>query len=317
MASEPAQAEGPAGRTSGAEGRASRRFPVGRKTARKVSYLGMVAFAFDYDPVTESYQDFRSRWFANLGVVIEGLEESEMGEESRRAIGAELFDHWYDYTGPVWASTGEIVAQHRETIHELRSGDALYSLRQPVRGAAKAASSGRWLFEVEEFSPTFVGEGASVAEARTDWRQAVHAAFQSLVRLRPLRMSEEQKQEWDVLKRLIDVEHYWRTTPVRLRELGFVSGVRRGPCQITWLDGMLVEDVTLEQMPRESAGFAQGQWFEAIVEREPDTHALRRVTYVQPVDPLPEMSEDELKTWYQSLRSADSLPPSESDWSTL
>lgn len=277
---------------------------------RKVRVRGGFEFEF------ETYEEYRFKLFALMRPIGRQLEASELPERSRRAIMDRIFDRVYDFHRQSLEALRQ-VREERGFVEDIRAGDAVYRLRRPLGVTATTSSPNTWSFEVDEFSPRFVGEGASLAEARSDWERAVHSAFQSLVRLRPFRMSDEQRQDWDLLQRLIDVEHYWKTTPVKLRELGFVSAVRRGPCQVTWLDGMQVEDVTPDQMPREFAGFAGGQWFEAIVERDPGTHTLRRVCYVQPVEPLPEMSEEELKSWYHSLPKADTLPPSDSDWSTL
>ena len=58
--------------------------------------------------------------------------------------------------------------------------------------------------------------------------------------------------------------------------MGKVSKVRHAPCEVVWIDGNK-EEVSLAAAPAEFAGFALGQWFEAIVERDPGTWRVRRI----------------------------------------
>jgi len=210
-----------------------------------------------------------------------------------------------------------IPTEDNGVVEEFRSADTWYRLRTPLDSESEQRAHDAWEFRVQEFSPRFIGRGATCEEAIANWRSAVHTSFQSLVRLRPFRMTDEQKDEWSLLQRLIDVEHYWRTAPLTLREIGFVSLASGADRRITWLDGQRVEEVGLDRMPAEFAAFRQGDWFEAVVQREPETYGLRCVLHVRKTDPLHRMTEEELKQWYDSLPTTDSLPESGSDWATL
>lgn len=130
-------------------------------------------------------------------------------------------------------------------------------------------------------------------------------------------MSEDEKADWAVLSELIDVEHYRKTTPIRQQETGCISSVQSGVCEITWLGSDTVETVSLENASPEFAGFDRGQWFEALVERNREDYSLSKVIHVQPIEPIKEMSDDEWKDWLSSLPTTESLPKSDTDWSTF
>lgn len=207
--------------------------------------------------------------------------------------------------------------EQSEAIETIHIGAAEYRLRRPSFANATPTEDRTWEFHVEAFEPQFVGRGNSIAEAKSDFYLLIHSTFQSLVRVRPFRMTEEQISKWNVLETAIDVEEYWRTVPVTLRELGIVSSSQRGSRQVLWLDGKLTEEINVDQVPAEFFSFAENQWFEAIVEREPGSHKLRRLIYVQQVDPVRQLTEDERRKWFDSLPGSDSLPKSDLTWKTL
>ncbi len=170
---------------------------------------------------------------------------------------------------------------------------------------------------MDQFGPQFIGKGDSIAAARRDFLNQIHSAFQSLVRLRPFQMNETQRVDWQMLESLIDVDRYWDSVPVALLETGVVSSDTADGWEIVWLDGERRELIPSERTLPEFAAFKQGQWFEAIVERQPRTYTLQKLRYVRPIEPIREMSEEEFRQWVDSLPSGEDVPKSGTDWATL
>ena len=88
---------------------------------------------------------------------------------------------------------------------------------------------------------------------------------------------------------MIDVDKYRDSVPLTLLEVGFVSEWNADRWVVVWLDGRRAETVTVEQTPPEFAAFQPGQWFEALVEREPRSYALRKLCFVRTTEPLREI----------------------------
>ena len=178
--------------------------------------------------------------------------------------------------------------------------------------------SAAWSFAAENADlPRFRGSGESRETASANWRHLMHRRFQQLVRKRPFRMTEEEKADWEILSQLIDVEHYRKTTPIKRQETGFISALRSGVCEITWLGSEAVEELSLENAAPEFAGFGEGQWFEALVERNRGDYSLSKVIHAQPIDPIEGMTDEEWREWLSSLPTTETLPKSDTDWSTF
>ncbi len=201
-------------------------------------------------------------------------------------------------------------------LSQVQVGETTYPLRRPVRSVSVPNGRGGWEFWVDGFSPRFVGRGACAEAAYRDWRDQVHEAFQALYRMRPFEMGPDERQAWDVLEGLIDVIGYQNDMPVLVRQLGQITQARPLPRQITWVDGTKETDIDLGRMPDEFAGYKPGQWFEAIVERDPRTWRLRRVRFVQRTPSIPSLSGTALEPYWTALPSADSLPGSKRDWTS-
>jgi hypothetical protein len=188
--------------------------------------------------------------------------------------------------------------QRPSIITSLKVGETVYPLACPILGLYEKEQDGSSTFRVAELDPLFVGRGSDSREAFYDWRDQVHRAFQINHPKCPFERTEEEEAQWSVLQRIIDVAAYAAEAPVSLREIGRVTRVR--PVTITWYNGRL-EIVRLDQMPREFATFAEGQWFEAEVIRDQQTWQLQRVVRIEPIDPITPLTEGQLKEFWESL----------------
>lgn len=198
-------------------------------------------------------------------------------------------------------------------VSEIQVGETTYRLRRPAPGEFISTRGGFWEFWVEGFSPAFIGQGRAAEEAYDNWRDQVHESFQDLYRKRPFEMTEEERGKWDALEDRIDIVGYRNEAPVLVRQLGQLTQARPFPRRITWIDGT-TDLVRLEAMPGEFAGYKPGQWFEAIVERDPLTWSLRKVRYVRRTLSLRGMSSAELSQYWSSLPTTQTLPESTRDW---
>lgn len=281
---------------------------------RKHTVKFFAQFDFDFDE--GDYNSFRLQYLSLVRPVNEAIEDvPELRDTDLPQRRVQVFDSVDDQAKITWDAVAKAVGPKAiETIH---IGAAEYRLRRPSFANATPTEDRTWEFHVEAFEPQFVGRGNSIAEAKSDFYLLIHSTFQSLVRVRPFRMTEEQISKWNILETAIDVEEYWGTVPVTLRELGIVSLSQRGSRQVLWLDGKLTEEINVDQVPAEFFSFAENQWFEAIVEREPVSHKLRRLIYVQQVDPVRQLTEDERRKWFDSLPGSDSLPKSDLTWKTI
>jgi hypothetical protein len=199
------------------------------------------------------------------------------------------------------------------TITNFTINDTTYPLRRPCLAAYKTSLPAQVEYVVESFEPLFVGRGASASLAKADWIEQVHSAFQLLYRKMPFEMTTSEANQWSLLEQTIDVDAYIRQSPIVLRHMGKVSRVRHAPCEVVWIDGSK-EEVSLVAAPAEFAGFALGQWFEALVERDPGNWHVRRILNVVPTEPVDRMPRERLKRFWESLPTTSSLPKSTRDW---
>jgi hypothetical protein len=205
--------------------------------------------------------------------------------------------------------------EFRETIASIEIGETSYPLRTPVEGRYRQLHGGDGDYCVQEFGLAFIGRGETLQQAQRDWSEQVHIAFQELYRKRPFEMTEQERAQWAVLERAIDVAAYENQTPLTIRQIGRLVTARPDPYKILWMDNR-TEVVTLAAMPAEFACFKQGQWFEAIVERDRPTGRLRKVQHVQPIDPLEPLSGPDLAEFWKDLPTTATLPRSRRDWMT-
>jgi uncharacterized protein len=199
------------------------------------------------------------------------------------------------------------------TITEFAVSDRTYPLRTPCLARYESRSPGQVEYLVQSFEPLFVGRGSTRARAKADWIEQVHSAFQFVYRKMPFEMTPSESAQWSLLEQAVDVNAYTRQTPAVVRQLGKVLKVRHAPCEVVWLDGSK-DAVSLSAAPAEFAGFPLGQWFEALVERDPGTWHLRRILNVARAEPPDRMPREALKRFWASLPTTSALPKSTRDW---
>ena len=264
-----------------------------------------------------------------LRICLEVFAESD----KLNASGQELLDILLEYVGPgrkisvdseglatvLAHGIGNGIPTEDGKCQEFRVGNTWYRFRAEfgMLLEGRPESDGTWNFGVADETFRFLGRGQSREAAAENWRHLVHTRFQQLVRSRPFRMSEEEKADWAILSKLIDVEQYWKTTPFRHNETGWVSAVSSGVWEITWLGVDETESIGADRVPDEFAGYQKDQWFEALVERDRDSFALQKIINSRAIDPIEEMSDQQVEDWFSSLPTTETLPKSDTDWNSL
>ena len=209
-----------------------------------------------------------------------------------------------------WNSSG-----YRD-VDEMKIGETVYRPRNRATAHCYPVSRGNFECLVLE-TPGIVGSGDDQDAAYADWRNRVHAAFQRLIAMRPFEFTEPDRRQWRVLESFIDVDHYRRSAPIRVRQFGAVEyGGYQFPRSIKWVDGPR-DYVTLERAPAEFAGIKPGQWIEAICDHSPLDGRLIRVVHVASVASIRRMTAEQQQEFFASLPSADELPDSDLDWTKL
>jgi hypothetical protein len=159
-----------------------------------------------------------------------------------------------------------------------------------------------------------VGSGSSRDDAYVNWKESFHVIFQELSRKRPFEMAGAEAERWASLARLVDLDAYADSRPYVLRETGRVSRVWPPPAEVTWWGSDQVESTPLTRMPAEFATYKSGQWFEAIVERDRRSRELLRVRYIEPIEPVQPLTEEEADDFWQSFTPTTDLPKSSKEW---
>ncbi len=274
------------------------------------------SWSFDFDPDNDAYGKFRMNVIAGpLRQIGSELDDMATSKAQNRRVSNVVFDKSYDSVKSIWDQLTDRVEP--EPVDKIHVGTITYVLRSALLGHVACDDEHHWNYRVDRFPPHFIGNGPTIADARRDWRTQVHTRFQQLVRSRPFRMSEEEKADWAILSKLIDLELYRKKIPIKQQETGWISKQESGVYEITWLGSEAVEMLNLENASPEFAGFAIGQWFEALVERNREDYSLSKVIHAQPIEPIKEMTDEEWKDWLSSLPTTESLPASDTDWSTF
>ena len=263
------------------------------------------------DPATESFEYLRQRYIRANPKVVNGLQQAN-GNCSGH-LPSQTFDALSDVSPKVWADV--CAGQKREfqdadRLTEIAAGKVTYHLRQPLCSEVEPQQTRTWTFSVLPLSPRFVGVGDSINDARRNFMNSIHFAFQSLVRLRPFQMSPGQQTDWELLQRVIDVDAYWASVPLVLFENGVVSKASTDGWEVAWLDGDRQELISVDQAPTDFVALEAGNWFEALVERDAITHEIQQIRHVRGTQPPATMTPDEIRIWLQSLPTAESLPRS-------
>jgi hypothetical protein len=269
---------------------------------------------------------------SNAEAVLRTCLEAITRSGDSQCSGAALLEALFEYVGPgrrVPLAGEELAAFFRRRIgngipsedgkcQEFCVGDVWYRFAAlgGVTLKGKQMADETWAFGTDE-DIRFCGCGPSRGAAAANWCNQLHTRFQQLVRKRPFCMSDDEKADWAFLSELIDVDHYRRTTPIKQQETGWISNLESAVYEITWLGSEEVEMLSLENASPEFAGFSKGQWFEALVERNREDYSLSKVIHARPIEPIKEMTDEEWKDWLSSLPTTESLPRSDTDWSTF
>lgn len=165
-------------------------------------------------------------------------------------------------------------------INRIQVGRTVYPLRRSLT-ATFVPGLHRGQLVVDSMSPAFVGYGESGEDALQDWALQVHAAFQDLIAKRPFEMNADDRRRWNLLRDMIDVTVFRNTTPVVVRQFGRVTQLRPWPQQVEWANGQK-EPVSLMQVDSpDFITYKAGQPFEAVVERNPLTGELLRISHIE------------------------------------
>lgn len=192
----------------------------------------------------------------------------------------------------------------RSTLNELRIAGTTYPLRRPC---TTNFIPGKGEFLVEGFSPTFVGRGTTLDDARKDWLLKVHAGFQELLYKRPFEKTSDDERRWNLLSSLIDVTVYRNTVPIRVRQFGRISRTNPYPEQIQW-ENDDCETIRFDQVNSpDFVGYLRNQPIEAIVERDPLDFRLLRIVHIERRCPLTPLSRDAEADLLKSIGSSQKL----------
>lgn len=188
-------------------------------------------------------------------------------------------------------------------LSQLKLRDVCYKFRTQLSGWFLPTDQEGVEFVVDGFGSAFIGRGETHEDARSDWDEQIHAAFQRLIRMRPFEMTDNDEKRWQLLEDQIDVPMYRRTTPTRMRQVGRANYCRTSrPRGINWANGGK-DYVDLNDMPAAFAALKPNQWFEAVVLRDPLSGLLRKVLHIDPIKAPRAMSESEQSEFFASLPS--------------
>ena len=211
----------------------------------------------------------------------------------------------------VWDTLGVLDVMARP-IDTLQVGSTRYPLTTSLTlRAFPGISPGAWECVVDEFGSAMVGQGSNLSRAARDCREKIHQRFQELLAKRPFEMSVEDKSAWNMLTTYIDLAAYKCNTPFVVRQFGKVEKARPLPEEIRWDNGR-TERVNLKRMPSEFVTYKAGQWFEALVSRNPVTFRLIKVHYTRRSAEPKAMSKSEIAAFCDQLPTTQELP--DTDW---
>ncbi len=197
-------------------------------------------------------------------------------------------------------------------IDLVRIGRSTYRLQKPATGKfTPGAEQNPGRFEVEGFENLVVGQGLTEEASRADWENRLHAKFQKLYPLQDDEMSMSQRQAWEKLTRLVDVEAYRKTVSVVGREIGQVVASGRLGKVILWQGGRR-DTVRFARAPGELVLVKKGEWLQAMVARHPDTYQIRRILWLKPYTPRSGKLDDAHQAKVERIPTIATLP--ETTW---
>jgi desulfoferrodoxin (superoxide reductase-like protein) len=200
---------------------------------------------------------------------------------------------------------GQYSSALAEIRQDMRIGETYYRLIGPMTVSYIPTAEG-WTCYVNGLAG-WLGSGGTPEHAFDELKVQLHTAFQTLLRKRPFEMTEEEHSKWVQLTSVIDLLHYKTTTPMITHEIGRVSlGKIARPHHIEWINGARYQ-IDPQKVPGELMSCRTGQWIEAVVHRNPVSHAILGIDSIRKISfRIP--SESELKSVWEAMPEAKAEP---------
>jgi len=188
-----------------------------------------------------------------------------------------------------------------ERREDMRVGSTYYRFMRPATVNYIRAPRG-WTSYISSLVG-YVGEGATPERAFGDLSVQIHTNFQVLLRKRPFEMNGDEQSKWVQLTSVIDLLYYKTTTPIVTHEIGRVSFARIArPHHIEWINSTPYP-IDPEKVPAELMSCRTGQWIEAVVRRNPVSHAILGIESIRKISfRIP--SESELNLIWEAMPEA-------------
>lgn len=182
-----------------------------------------------------------------------------------------------------------------ELVTGLMVGNVLYQWRRPFKGEYRQSSNG-CEYTMQGFAPAIRGKGLTEEEAVESWVGEFHSLFQRLWRHHGTGFkAKEDVKLWSGLKASVDIELYSGSESVTLKQVGCIMGADTLTRSVRWIGDDEDEYVSLGSTPGGFAGYEVGEWFNAIVERDPDTWELVEISHCDVLPREPDLSEEEME----------------------
>ena len=198
----------------------------------------------------------------------------------------------------------------------LSFGTTIYPLKQSLTEICTQIEQEEFAYEIKEL-PELIGKGVTKSEAQQDFMRQFHIRFQSQIGVPQFRRSQEEQSAWRAFETVVDIEKYKAHQPAVSQQIGMLQTKDYNAWSVWWLDGDGVETVDLAVTPPEFAALEVGQWFEALIERDPVSLSMNRILYVKCRPPLRDLSSKDAAAWLNSLPTGNHLPEASSDLSMI
>ncbi|MDA8563643.1 hypothetical protein N9L06_04235 [Mariniblastus sp.] len=197
------------------------------------------------------------------------------------------------------------------SLSEINFGNFCYPLKRVLKGYFIRAKQE---FVVERLSPSFVGNGNCVADAKDDFCQKLHIGIQALINKRPFELTETEANDWTTIGDVVDITVFKNSTPLVVQQYGVVShGMISRPCKIQWDNGHTdAIDLRIVGTP-DFINFAPGQPIRALVRRDPVTRDIIDIPHVEKVTPLRSPQQIEESGLLERIGDSADLPETEWD----
>jgi len=162
-----------------------------------------------------------------------------------------------------------------DPVTQIRVGETVYYLRPGAVGFYDLVTA---LYRVSGIP--YEAMGLTEAQAKDEWMRRFHVRFQELYAKPDFEKTPEEKQEWEALTAVVDLNDYTNRTPTRARVIGQLIR-KRGHVRVRFLHGGGTR-IPFELAPADLLGLPLGRWFEADGDYDPRTGHLQRLYAVRP-----------------------------------